>query len=175
MSKDLPNISVGDFAMDILNDMAKNPAKALKPSLKESTTQGLNVPDISNVEVGDDFVSLVTEGKKVNNKVKPQPVKESVEHRMESVVDRLAKLITEARQLIEEMSCGATTTGNIGVNMAGRGLKVKKKKLAYNVPNKVSEEQEVNPWAICNSSVGKSKSAKFERCVQKIKSKHGIR
>jgi hypothetical protein len=121
---------------------------------------------------------MITEGKKVKPKANPNLVRESTEDRMESVVTRLAKLITEARELIEEMSCGATTTGNLGTNMAGPGLKRKKKgrySLSYNVPNKVSEEQEVNPWAVCHSSVGPKKSSVFERCVKKVKAKHGIK
>ena len=60
-----PDISVGDFAMDILKTMAKDPVKSLKPALKESTIQSANAPDISHISVTDDFVSLVTEGKKI--------------------------------------------------------------------------------------------------------------
>ena len=64
-NQNFPDISVGDFAIDILKDMAKDPVKALKPALKESTIQSSDAPDISNVEVSNDFVTLVTEGKKV--------------------------------------------------------------------------------------------------------------
>jgi hypothetical protein len=159
-----PDISVGNFAMDILKDMAKDPIKALKPALKESTVQSSNAPDISHISVTDDFVSLVTEGKKV--KVKPQPVTESAESRMGNLVERLSGLLSEARQLIEELSPGATTVGNIGVNMASSNKKKKKK---------VVEEKKPNPWAICHSSTGPEKSDKFERCVMKIKSKYGIK
>ena len=35
--------------------------------------------------------------------------------------------------------------------------------------------RKVNPWAICHSKLGKKKTDKFERCVMKIKSKHGIK
>lgn len=117
-NRDLPDISVGDFAMDILKSMAKNPSEALKPTLKESTIQSSNAPDISKISVSQDFVSLVTEGKKP---VKPAPkkVQESTEDRMQSLVERLSGLLKEARQIMEEMSPGCTSVGNIGVNMAG--------------------------------------------------------
>jgi hypothetical protein len=35
--------------------------------------------------------------------------------------------------------------------------------------------KKINPWAICHSQLGKKKTDKFERCVMKIKSKHGIK
>ena len=162
-NQQLPDISVGDFAMDILKSMAKDP-KALVPALKESTIGGAKAPDVSHVKVSDDFVSLVTEGKKVQSK--PQVVKESSADRMESLVERLSGLLSEARQLMEEISSGATTTGNIGINMSGP-MKKKKKK--------VVEEKKPNPWAVCHSSTGPKKTDKFERCVTKIKQKYGIK
>ena len=33
----------------------------------------------------------------------------------------------------------------------------------------------INPWAVCHSQLGKKKTDKFERCVMKIKTKHGIK
>jgi hypothetical protein len=36
-------------------------------------------------------------------------------------------------------------------------------------------KQKVNPWAICHAQLGKEKTDKFERCVMKIKAKHGIK
>ena len=35
--------------------------------------------------------------------------------------------------------------------------------------------KKINPWAICHSQLGKKKTDKFERCVMKIKTKHGIK
>lgn len=145
-----PDISVGDFAMDLLKDMAKNPSQALKPALKESTLQNVGAPDISRVEVSDDYVSLVLEGKKPQPKKSVTAIKESSELKLGNLVERLSTLITEARQIMEEISSGATTTGNIGVNMAGN-----------------------NPYAICKSSVGKKKTPKLERCIKKLKRKYG--
>jgi len=117
--KFFPDISVGDFATDILKSMAKDP-NGLKPALKESTLQAAGAPDVSKFQVTDDFVSLVTEGKKPV-KATPQPIRETTENKLNNLVERLSSLITEARSIMEEISCGATTTGNIGVNMAGKG------------------------------------------------------
>lgn len=35
-------------------------------------------------------------------------------------------------------------------------------------------KKKVNPWAICHSSTGPKKTAKFERCVMDVKKKHGM-
>jgi hypothetical protein len=116
--KFFPDISVGDFATDILKSMAKDP-NCLKPALKESTVQSAGAPDVSKVRVSDDFVALVTEGKKPVSKP-VQPIRETTENKLNSLVERLSSLITEARSIMEEISCGTTSTGNIGVNMAGK-------------------------------------------------------
>lgn len=163
--------------MDVLKDMAKDP-KALKPALKESTIESANAPDVSNIEVSEDFVSLITEGKKVKPKV--DSVKIPIEENMKDLIVRLSGLLSEARQLMENISPGCTTVGNLGINMAGSSKKNKKRKntLTYKVSNKVVESEESednNPWAICHSSVDKAKSDKFERCVRKIKKKYGIK
>jgi hypothetical protein len=118
-----PDISVGDFAVDILKSMAKDP-NSLKPALKESTLQSSNAPDVSKIRVDDDFVSLVVEGKKPKPK---KVIRESVENRVENLVDRLSDLISEAKQLLVEM-CGTTSTGNIGVSTGSTGKKKKIKK-----------------------------------------------
>jgi hypothetical protein len=98
--------------------MAKDP-NGLKPALKESTVQSAGAPDVSKVRVSDDFVALVTEGKKPVSKP-VQPIRETTENKLNSLVERLSSLITEARSIMEEISCGTTSTGNIGVNMAGK-------------------------------------------------------
>jgi len=117
--KFFPDISVGDFAADILKSIAKDP-NGLKPALKESTLQAAGAPDVSKFQVTDDFVSLVTEGKKPVKKAIQQPIKETTENKLASLVERLSSLVSEAKSLMEEMSPAATTTGNIGVNMAGK-------------------------------------------------------
>lgn len=113
--KFFPDISVGNFALDILKDMSKDP-NSTKPALKESTTQSSNAPDVSKITVPQDFVSLVTEGKKSTKKI---AITETTENKLSSLVERLSTLISEARVIMEEISAGATTVGNIGVNMAG--------------------------------------------------------
>jgi hypothetical protein len=127
--KFLPNISVGDFAMDILKSMAKDP-NGLKPALKESTIQSAGAPDVSRIQVSEDFVSLVTEGKKPVKKSTAHPIKETTENKLTSLVERLSSLITEARSIMEEISSGATTTGNLGVNMASKSKPKTKKAIS---------------------------------------------
>lgn len=155
--QNLPDISIGDFAMDMLKTMAKDP-NSLKPALKESTLQSANVPDISNIVVSKDYIELVTEGKKQQPKKEIKQIKEeSKENKLEILVEKLSSLLVEAKQIIKEMSPGTTTTGNIGVNTASKKTK------------------KPNPWAVCHSSTGPKKTDKFERCVKKIKSKYGIK
>jgi hypothetical protein len=129
-NKELPgDISVGDFAMDILKSMASDP-NALKPALKESTIADSG-PNISNIQVSQDFVSLVLEGKKPLQKPKGNEVarvRESKEVKLQSLVERLSSLLVEAKGLLEELSPGCSTTGNIGVNMASK-RKPKKKNI----------------------------------------------
>jgi len=146
--------------MDILKDMAKDPVQSLKPALKESTLQAVDAPDVSRIQVTDDYVSLVLEGKKPKQQPKKevQPIKESSENKLTNLVERLSSLISEARQIMEEISSGATTTGNIGVNMAGSSKKSKN-----------------NPWAICQSKLGSDKTPKLERCIRKLKKKYGAK
>lgn len=127
--KFFPDISVGDFAMDLLKSMAKD-SNALKPALKESTIQSTGAPDVSKVEVSDDFVSLVTEGKKPKNKLVQKSITETTENKLTSLVERLSSLVSEAKFIIEEMSSGATTCGNIGVNMAEKSKTKTKKALS---------------------------------------------
>jgi len=155
--QNLPDISIGDFAMDMLKSMAKDP-NSLKPAFKESTLQSANVPDISNITVSKDYIELITEGKKQLPKPEIKQIKEeSNENKLEVLVQKLSSLLVEAKQIIKEMSPGATTTGNIGVNTASK------------------KSKKPNPWAICHSSTGPEKTDKFERCVKKIKSKYGIK
>ena len=126
--KQLPNISVGNFAMDILNSMAKNPSQSLKPALKESTIQSADAPDISHISVPDEYVTLVTEGKKTTPKI--NKVRESKEDRMQNLVVELSKLLSEAKVLIKEM----TEVGNLTV---GRTSKPKKKPRVGNLSNQL--------------------------------------
>lgn len=120
-----PDISVGDFASDILKSMATSP-DATKPALSRATLESANVPDLKGVEVSQDFVDILLEGKRkpqTKKVVKPQKIAESTETRISKLVEQLASLVNEAKTLVEELSAGATTTGNIGVNMASKTLK----------------------------------------------------
>jgi hypothetical protein len=114
--KFLPDISVGDLAMDILKGMSKDPVAALKPALKESTLHTVNAPDVSKIKVSDDYVSKVLGLKRENPKVQVTPIRESSESKLEKLVERLASLISEAKSLISEMTPGTTTVGNLGTN-----------------------------------------------------------
>ena len=100
-----PDISVGNFAMDILKDMAKDPT-ALKPALKESTLQSAEAPDVSKVRVSEDFVAKVT-GQKTSSKVK---INESSQGKLINLIEELSGLIKEAKVLLNEM----TSVGNTG-------------------------------------------------------------
>jgi len=104
--KFFPDISVSEFATDILKSMSGDP-KSLRPALKESS-KSADVPDVSNIEVSHDYVALVTEGKKINKK--PNQIKESAEDRLENLVGKLSSLIAEAKGIILEM----TEVGNLG-------------------------------------------------------------
>ena len=46
--------------------------------------------------------------------------------------------------------------------------------LLGNILKIMAHRSKVNPWAVCHSSTGPEKTAKFERCVRKVKRKHGI-
>lgn len=109
----LPNISIGDFAMDILKSM-KNDPNSLKPSLSEATLQNNDVPNLNKIKVSNEFVSMITEaGKTVKVTM---PIKESKEIKLENLVIKFSKLIIEAKLLMEEMSLGTTSVGNLGTS-----------------------------------------------------------
>lgn len=135
-------VSVSDFAMDILNSMAVDP-NATKPALSQTTLESANMPDLKSVEVSDDFVALITEGKRKSSqpvkKVAPKKIVESTENRIAKLVTQLSFLVTEAKNLVEELSAGATTTGNIGVNMAGSKKKSKKSDYIARIRSKLGK------------------------------------
>ena len=92
--------------------------------------------DVRDIEVPDDFVALAEAtitGKEIAQNVskKPKvsvevPIKEISGHeKIQQLITSLKALLSEAKQVIEEM----TTCGMIGVNMGGPGLKPKDKKI----------------------------------------------
>lgn len=166
--KQLPDISVGDFAQNILSEMGRNPKESLRPKLKEATLGEDKSPDYSKIKVDESFVDFaigtvnpkLKSDKKVNTKV-VQEEKQNLQEQTESLIEEFSTIVKRARQIIEELTAGTTSVGNIGVNLAGGQKKKKKKK-----------SNEDNPWAICHSSTGPKKSSKFERCVKKVKSQY---
>jgi hypothetical protein len=125
--KFFPDISVGDFAADILKSMAKDP-NGLRPALKESTVQAANAPDISRISVSNDFVSLVVEGKKPKKAEKIVETKETAEVKLDKLLTNLSTLIVEAKQLVEELSSGMTSVGNLGTTgLASKPIKPRNK------------------------------------------------
>jgi hypothetical protein len=58
-------------------------------------------------------------------------------------------------------------------------MEKEEKRQPFNLSKKMSKKKEPkegpknNPWAICNKSVGQDDKEKFERCVLKVKEKHG--
>ena len=132
VSTDLPDISVGDFATQLLegggvrNDLQSESAAIANEPLKEFNNLPES-PDISDVEVPMDFVNSIT-GVKSPPKARKALIetatrKTNLEDKAKNIISQLSNLLTEAKEVINEM----TTCGMISVNMAGPGHKHKKK------------------------------------------------
>ena len=132
VSTDLPDISVGDFATQLLegggvrNDLQSESAAIANEPLKEFNNLPES-PDISDVEVPMDFVNSIT-GVKSPPKAREALIetatkKTNLENKAKGIISQLSNLLTEAKEVINEM----TTCGMISVNMAGPGHKHKKK------------------------------------------------
>ena len=131
-STDLPDISVADFATQLLegggvrNDLQSESAAIANEPLKEFNNLPES-PDISDVEVPMDFVNSIT-GVKSPPKARKALIetatrKTNLEDKAKNIISQLSNLLTEAKEVINEM----TTCGMISVNMAGPGHKHKKK------------------------------------------------
>ena len=131
-STDLPDISVADFATQLLesggvrNDLQSESAAVGNNTLKEFNNLPES-PDISDVEVPMDFVNSIT-GVKSPPKAREALIetatrKTNLEDKAKNIISQLSNLLTEAKEVINEM----TTCGMISVNMAGPGHKHKKK------------------------------------------------
>lgn len=95
-----------DIAMGVLEDMGT-------PGVSIPSKQSLpSVPDISNVKVSDDYISLIIEGSSPESKLEaPTKIEEvSNEDKVRDLVYRLSALLNEAKTLLTEM----TTTGMLG-------------------------------------------------------------
>ena len=141
MSGGLPNLSIGDFAESLISGGQTQSAPPQgSQSFSTSPTFGAMPPpprgqiDISNVQVPDDFVTSIVEGKEPE--IAEEPVQrvyseESSSGRLEDLLVKLCSLLEETKGLISEMglTAGATTVGHIGVNQAGPARKkVRRKK-----------------------------------------------
>ena len=137
MSSNLPNVSIGDFAESILNEGQTQSAPPQgsqsfdnSPSFDSMPTPSPGQLDISNVQVPDDFVTSLVEGKE--SEVEQEqvraaaPLGEDSGDRLEILLSRLCSLLEETKGLISEMgmtagaglSSGATKVGHLGVNQA---------------------------------------------------------
>ena len=119
------DFSVGDFAENLIAQEKgkggiKPPTFTPDPSVY-SADVGAQAPDISDVQVPNDFVSHLVEGKTPEVPIEspsPQPVAEDTELR--SLIQELKDVISEVRQTLTEM----TAVGSLG---AGSSAPQKKK------------------------------------------------
>ena len=134
MSGGLPNLSIGDFAESLISGGQTQSAPPQgSQSFSTSPTFGAMPPpprgqiDISNVQVPDDFVTSIVEGKEPE--IAEEPVQrvyseESSSGRLEDLLVKLCSLLEETKGLISEMGVTAGGAGNTvgsvgGVNFAG--------------------------------------------------------
>ena len=155
MSGKLPNVSIGDFAESILNEGQTQSVPPqgsqsfdTSPSFDSMPTPSPGQLDISNVQVPDDFVTSLVEGKESEVEQEEErieaPLEENSGDRLEVLLTRLCSLLEETKGLISEMgmtagaglSSGATTVGHLGVNQACPVQKKKRKKVRRKVRRK---------------------------------------
>lgn len=123
--------SIGDFAEQLILNQTKSikEGKELPPQAKANGLAPAG-RDISNVEVPDTFMREV-----LGESFHPQdtPAADSIpeivwsdaepeqptQSLTEETAQQLVPLLEEVRDLLKEMSAAATTTGQIGTNMAG--------------------------------------------------------
>ena len=142
MSGNLPNVSVGDFAESLLNEGRTQSVPPqgsqsfdTSPSFDSMPSPSPGQLDISNVQVPNDFVTSLVEGKESEVEQEEEkveaPLEEDSGNRLEVLLTRLCSLLEETKGLISEMglTAGATTVGHIGVNQAGPARKKVRKKV----------------------------------------------
>ena len=128
------NVSVGDLAAQIMAQDALPQMKASAPSTpsfeEDTSFYSPNVteqsPDISEVEVPNDFVNNLLEGKDTPVPLAPvktisEPISEPISETtdLQALVKEVRDLLAEVKTTLVEM----TAVGSIGVNMAGPGQK----------------------------------------------------
>lgn len=124
MSGKLPNVSIGDFAESLLNG-GQTQGLPIQESQSFSTSPtfgALPLPapgqiDISNVQVPENFVASIVEGKEPEIKQRV-PLVENSGDRLEVLLSRLCSLLEETKSLISEMTMGSTGSGSIGTTAA---------------------------------------------------------
>ena len=139
MGNKLPNISMGDLAESIMNGGHTQgvPAQSSQ-SFNPSPFLGAMPPpspgqiDISNVQVSEDFVTSIVEGKDseiANDPIQEAPLKEVSKGKLlEDLLVRLCSLLEETKGLISEMGIGAGGVGNTAGSVGGVNLGGGKKK-----------------------------------------------
>ena len=122
--------SIGDFAANLINQEMGSikEGKQLPPNAPDNGLAPAG-KDISNVQVPDSFMKEI-----LGESFHPQesPAAESMPELVwegddeeiqqpltEETAQQLVPLLEEVRDLLKEMSAAATTTGQIGTNMAG--------------------------------------------------------
>jgi hypothetical protein len=149
MSNSLPDISIGEFAESLLNSDAIPPLHEAQAPSMASVPGSAHQLDITNVKVSDDFMAEVFSGKETNSyldsilegaspqasipRQKKIPIQENVAtqtERLSALLEQLAVVLSETKQLISEMAVGAgtTTVGTIGTGYSGPPKKKRKKK-----------------------------------------------
>ena len=128
------DISVGDFAEQILRESRKEAVETPLPTTPTmnptssfySSDVTQQAPDVSKVEVPNDFVNMIYEDTGREDvvpleeaKVVTQPVKEvqtlDEGAELKLLIQELRELLVDVKQTLVEM----TAAGGIGVNMAG--------------------------------------------------------
>lgn len=123
---DLPNISIGDFASQLIeSQVSKEGAKAFSSSSSGEKDQ----VDISNIVLSEDITNdILAESFGIKNTVSKPKVK-SLREEKRKLKEEFSAILIKLKEIIEEM----TTVGMIGVNMAGPQKAKKKKRKKKNV------------------------------------------
>lgn len=124
-------ISIGDFAMSLIQKNKDEYKKSVSNGLPVTVTPEPNALDISKVNVDESTITEIFEKsfgiKKFVNKKPIKKVHQVIENKKspEQLVAEFEQVLVEARHIIQEM----TSCGMLGVNLAGptKRKKIKKK------------------------------------------------
>lgn len=127
MSESLPEICISDFAEELLNSGEITNKATVSESGEAPST---DIPDISTIEVPDDFVEGLTGQKRIREEKKPVQKTSIREADIHQIVEGLAALTAQVKTLVNEM----TTVGMLGVGpVKPLGKSKKKKKSAQQI------------------------------------------